>query len=96
MLFEDMSNSPKTILNHEEIKRRREAIKIEGKPMTQEQAAGRAGFKSRQHWNEIEQGRSPSVTLTTLAKIAGAIECEPRDLLVKPAKKNPKRRPALV
>jgi transcriptional regulator with XRE-family HTH domain len=58
------------------IKTLREAI-----PLTQEQAARRAGFSSRQKWNDIENGRRMNLSIETLEKIAGVLGVKARDLL---------------
>lgn len=50
--------------------------------LTMEQAAERAGFTTRQQWYLIESGRRSDVTMTTLEKIAKALEVDPRDLLL--------------
>jgi transcriptional regulator with XRE-family HTH domain len=63
------------VLDLEKIKQLREKLGL-----TQEQAAHRAGFKSRQAWFNIESGgQSPS--LATLDKIAAALGVKARDLL---------------
>lgn len=53
----------------------------EGLGLTQEQAAQRAGFKSRQHWNKIEGDRAGAITLDTLDAIAKALGVKAKDLL---------------
>jgi transcriptional regulator with XRE-family HTH domain len=68
------------LLDVDKIKRRRVELGL-----NQQQAAARAelaGGKVR--WGDIESGRRANVTLATLEKIAGALECEPAELLVKP------------
>lgn len=77
-----------SLLNWEIIKALREAIVIDGKPMTQETAAARAGFNTRQRWNAIESGRKPQINLDTLGRLAVALECEPAKLLL-PSSKPP-------
>ena len=52
--------------------------------LSQEEAATRAGLATRQAWNNIASGRKSNVTLETLKKIAGALECDPRDLIKRP------------
>jgi transcriptional regulator with XRE-family HTH domain len=49
--------------------------------LTQEQAAERAGFKTRQAWNNIESGRQASISLATLEKIASALGTTAKKLL---------------
>jgi transcriptional regulator with XRE-family HTH domain len=49
--------------------------------LTQEAAAERAGFQSRQAWNNIESGRQAKITLQTLDKIADALGVKAKDLL---------------
>ena len=50
--------------------------------LSQQEAAARAGLTGRQRWHNIESGRNANVTLTTLARIAAALECDPRDLIL--------------
>ncbi len=57
------------------IKRLREAAAL-----TQEEAATRAGFTSRQAWNNIESGRQMP-TIPTLNRVAKALGVKARDLL---------------
>lgn len=64
------------MLDTEKIKALREKLGL-----TQEQAANKAGLESRQAWNKIEAGRQPSITLTTLDKIAAALGVKAKDLL---------------
>ncbi len=49
--------------------------------LTMEAAATRAGFSGRQQWWLIESGKRSDVTMTTLGKLARALECKPKDLL---------------
>jgi transcriptional regulator with XRE-family HTH domain len=49
--------------------------------LTQDDAAMRAGFASRQRWNDIESGRKASVTVNTLEQIAKALGVKGKDLL---------------
>jgi transcriptional regulator with XRE-family HTH domain len=49
--------------------------------ITQEQAAKKAGLRSRQHWNKIEAGRAGSITLDTLGRVAKALGVKATDLL---------------
>jgi transcriptional regulator with XRE-family HTH domain len=57
------------------IKRLREDNKL-----TQDEAARKAGFKSRQAWNNVERGRQ-SPTVDTLERIAKALGVKAKDLL---------------
>jgi transcriptional regulator with XRE-family HTH domain len=59
-----------------EIKRRREAAGI-----TQAEAARLAGWKSQQHWRNVESGRSPNPRVMTLFAVAKVLGCRVRDLL---------------
>jgi len=63
-------------LDHEKLKALREQLGL-----TQEAIAERAGFKSRQAWNNLESGRQSGITLHTLDKIATALGVDARDLL---------------
>lgn len=63
-------------LDTEKIRRLRLAI-----PLTQEEAAARAGLSSRQKWNDIENGRRMNLSIDTLEKIAAALGCKARELL---------------
>ena len=53
----------------------------EKKGWTFGQASQEAGFSSRQQWQNIESGRSASLTLKTLEKIAKALGVKAKDLL---------------
>lgn len=69
------------MLNTSEMETRRK-----GFGLSQEEAAARAGLAGgRQAWNNIATGRKRNVTLDTLSKIATALDCDPRDLLITPA-----------
>jgi transcriptional regulator with XRE-family HTH domain len=50
--------------------------------LSQEDAAQKAGLAGRQVWQNITSGRKANVTLETLNKIAVALRCDPRDLLL--------------
>ena len=69
------------MLDIERMKARREELGL-----TQDDAAKRAGFQSRQAWNNIESGRQVTLTLATLAKLADALEMEAADLIVRNGK----------
>jgi len=56
---------------HKQIRERRIALGL-----TQEQAAKRAGWPDRCRWNEFEAGRFPDAKLSTLRRVAGAVECK--------------------
>lgn len=59
------------------IRERRESLGL-----TMEQAATAAGFKSgRQFWYLLESGQRPDVPLSTVAKVAAALKCRPKDIL---------------
>lgn len=58
------------------IKARREALGL-----SMEQAAKAAGLSGRQTWYHIESGQRPDVAVSTLGKIAKALQCEPVDIL---------------
>ena len=49
--------------------------------LTQEEAAKKAGLAGRQHWNNIVNGNQGGINLTTLEKIAKALDVTARDLL---------------
>ena len=59
-----------------ELRTRREA-----KGLTLDQAAVAAGFSTRQQWYLIESGRRANVTISTLGRLAKALQCSPDDLL---------------
>ena len=65
-------------LNVKAIKAHRNSLEL-----TMEQASDAAGFSGgRQQCNNIENARtSPDVPISTLVKLAKALECEPADLL---------------
>lgn len=48
--------------------------------ISQDEAAKRAGLRGKQQWWNIAQGNG-DVLLSTLEKIAAALECKPKDLL---------------
>lgn len=73
------------MLNHHEVKRRREAKKL-----SQAEAARQAGFASYQQWWNVENGRSPMPRLDTLLALANVLECSISELVVekyRPAKR---------
>jgi transcriptional regulator with XRE-family HTH domain len=53
----------------------------EKRNLTQEDAAWAAGLNSRQHWNQIETGLRPNITVSMLEKIAKALKIKAKDLL---------------
>ena len=63
-------------LDTEKIRSLREAAGL-----TMQQAADKAGFKSRQHWHAAESGDIGNITLDTLRRIAVALGVKARDLL---------------
>lgn len=65
-------------MDHAKIKRMREK-----KGLTQEEAAHAAGMKTKQHWNNIENGRqaSASISVDLLERIAHALGTTPTQLL---------------
>jgi len=64
------------MLHTEKLKQLRERAGL-----SQEDAAVRAGLKSKQAWWNIESGQQSNITLETLDKIAGALKCKAKDLL---------------
>ena len=52
--------------------------------LSQHEAAVRAGLAGKLAWNNIISGRKANVTLETLKRIAGALECDPRKLIKTP------------
>ncbi|HEX8555934.1 MAG TPA: helix-turn-helix transcriptional regulator [Sphingomonas sp.] len=65
------------MLDREKIEVRRQALGL-----SQEEAANKAGLAGRQVWNNIVSGRKANVTMETLNKIANALDCHPRDLIL--------------
>lgn len=63
-------------LDTDKIKRLREAAGL-----TQEEAAKRAGLRSRQHWYKIETDDGANVTLETLEKVARALKTKAKELI---------------
>ena len=63
-------------LDTEKIRSLREAADL-----TMQQAADKAGFKSRQHWHAAESGDLRNITLDTLRRIAAALGVKAKDLL---------------
>jgi len=64
------------VLDLKQLKARRERLGL-----TLQQAAKRAGFRHRQQWYEIETGRAGEVRMSTLDKLAEALECSAKDLV---------------
>jgi transcriptional regulator with XRE-family HTH domain len=53
--------------------------------LTMDAAAKAAGFSTRQNWYMIESGRSGTdVSVSTLGRLARALDCSPDDLLTTP------------
>ena len=64
-------------LNTVEVRRRREKLGL-----TLDAAAKAAGLRSRQGWYNIESNpKGNDVTISTLGRIAKALNCAPEDLL---------------
>lgn len=61
------------------LKARREKLGL-----TQEKAAKLAGIGTRFHWSRIETGARKTPHLTTLSKIAKALNCKVQQLLQEP------------
>jgi transcriptional regulator with XRE-family HTH domain len=53
----------------------------EKKGWTQAQAAEKAGLSGAQQWSDIERGRYPGLSLTTLGRLAAALGVKPKSLL---------------
>ena len=53
----------------------------EKRGLTQEQAAEKSGFGTRQRWNDVESGRKSNVSIDTLDKIAATLGVKAKDLL---------------
>lgn len=66
-----------SMLDREKIEARRQALGL-----SQAEAATKAGLASRQVWNNIVSGRKANVTMETLSKIANALDCHPRELIL--------------
>lgn len=49
--------------------------------LTLEQAAQKAGLRTRQRWHNIESGANTNIELDTLARIAKALGVKDKDLL---------------
>jgi len=65
-----------SLVKFPEIQRRRKRAGL-----TQAEAAGFAGWKSQQHWANVENGRSKNPRIVTLAIIARVLRCKVRDLI---------------
>lgn len=63
-------------LDIEKMKNLREAHSL-----SQEQAARRAGWTTKQAWQRVENGTHTNVSIETLERIAAALEVAPDDLL---------------
>lgn len=64
------------MLDTDKLRKLRERLEL-----TQEEAAQKAGLRSRQHWNKIENDKEGAITLATLDKIASALGVKAKDLL---------------
>jgi DNA-binding Xre family transcriptional regulator len=64
------------MLDVDQIKQRRLKLGLK-----MELAAQRAGFSGEAQWYLIESGRRTDVALSTLDKLAEALECDAKDLL---------------
>lgn len=64
-------------VNGEEVKRRREAMKL-----SQAEAGRQIGFTA-QRWSDMENGRIPNPRLVTLVAVARVLKCGLDDLVVK-------------
>lgn len=65
------------MIDTKKIRRLRSKLKL-----TQQQAAEKAGFKSRQWWNDVETGRAVNLSVETLGRIATALGVRTKDLLL--------------
>lgn len=74
------------MLDNGEMKRRREKLGL-----TMDAAAQLAGFNGRQQWYYIESGSRSDIQLSTLQRIASALQCDPCDLLAKEARAKAKK-----
>lgn len=50
--------------------------------LSQEEAAVRAGLATRQQWNAIVKGHKANITMETLDRIAEALQCDSRELVM--------------
>ena len=64
------------MLDFDQIKQRRLKLGLK-----MELAARRAGFSGKLQWYLIETGRRTDIALSTLGRLAKALECEAKDLL---------------
>lgn len=78
------------VLRKDEMRRLRQSLGL-----TMAEAAKRAGFKSPQYWNNIENGRRPSVKAETLYAIAKVLGTTMESLLSldEPTASTPRRKP---
>lgn len=67
---------PSVPLNYKKIEKLRKKLGL-----TQEDAATMAGLQSRQHWNNIENGRQTNINVKVLEGIAKALGVRPGELL---------------
>ena len=79
------------MLDSEKMKERREELGL-----TQEEAAKKAGFGSRQRWNDIESGRKPNVSIETLEQIAKTLGMSARDLLKDDSRRRSRPQPSVA
>lgn len=75
-------------LNRVKIKELRAKLEL-----SQGDAAELAGFPGgASQWSDVENGRKENVTLDTLSKIAQALDCDARDLILPPEHKAKRKR----
>jgi DNA-binding XRE family transcriptional regulator len=75
-LFFPPGNNAGMGLDNAKMRRLREDAKL-----SQEEAARKAGMKTKQAWNRIESGTHLNVSIDTLEAIAKALGCKAKDLL---------------
>lgn len=63
-------------INLKRMKQLREALGL-----SMEQASAKAGLTGRQHWHQIESGRSDDIRISTLERIASALGVTAKELL---------------
>jgi transcriptional regulator with XRE-family HTH domain len=67
-------------LNHAKIRSLRLALGL-----TQQQAADAAGLDTRMRWHDLEAGRASDPHISTVKRIARALQATPADIIIYPS-----------
>jgi len=71
-----MTDNKRMPIDREKMKRLREQLGL-----SMDEAAAKAGLTGRQHWHQVETGKSDDIRISTLERIAAALGVKAKDLL---------------